>query len=153
LETAEENLSCGMDHVPGELAFSCDKNLIVGYFTPLGNYPKHNVPINDDHLDHMCAEAGINGFNYICYPVAGISRASQYPNADSLSNTDLPPVHVNLSDIQIARNRWTNYVNCYISPWIDCDHSDPEIAKYSMRQLDLSVRFSFNFLKILLGVA
>lgn len=131
--------------------FSSDKNLYVGYVMPLDAQPQRTGSICDDNVDLVCADAGINGFNFVCYPVAGVSRASQYSSADFQSGdeqgsskkhvADLPPVHVNLSDIQMGKSRCTNYINGFTSPWIDCDNPNTEFAKYSIKQLDTCVSF------------
>lgn len=124
---------------------SHDRNLVVGYVQTFEPHFQRTGNLTDDNLHSLCDCVIENGFNFVCYPLAGVSRATQYAIEDFLpaedgttkSVADLPPVHVNLSDIQLSKVQWP--LNGYVSPWIDCDHPNAEFAKYSAKQLDLCV--------------
>lgn len=97
---------------------------MVGYVNQL-NYEQ-----DDDCIQVPC------GFDFICYPIAGTSRAVQPPvfSRKDDGSSDTVSARVTLSDIQLSKTVLP--VNGRISPWIDCDHPNKEFAQYSMEQLD-----------------
>ena len=104
-------------------------------------------------IAQFCQRLGVQLYNFVSYPVGGVKRAFWSPqkSVDVMSiitfhfrNEDgvYSPPSIWLPDIQLQHHLWVTYVNGYISPWIDCDSDDPELASLSESEI---IKVSFIF--------
>ncbi|KAL6727154.1 hypothetical protein Aduo_009054 [Ancylostoma duodenale] len=98
----------------------------VGWFTGPSD-------VNEEY-DHKIAvysqRLGCQLYNFISYPVGGAKRGFWQPSSSCYS-----PPPIDLPDVQLQNHLWETYVNGQISPWIDCDSEDEQLASLSEREL------------------
>lgn len=85
----------------------------------------------DRHVATFCTRLGEFKYNFVVYPIGGVVRAFWTPNGSAENH---PPV-IDLPDVQLRNDLWESYVVGKISPWIDCDSSDPAFASLSEEHL------------------
>uniref|UniRef100_A0A158R551 Protein arginine N-methyltransferase n=1 Tax=Syphacia muris TaxID=451379 RepID=A0A158R551_9BILA len=90
---------------------------------------------NDRRIPVYSSMIGASGYHFINYPIGGIERA----NWRFGRSTKPPPI--DLPDLQLTSHLWSTYVIGRISPWIDCDSSDPSIAELSIIEIEKELSY------------
>jgi len=92
---------------------------------------QHTLKMNYDiNLARLCKSVGVDGYNYMAFPMGGLDRA-----AFKLSEDSTTPPPINIPDAQFDQYLWQTYIIGTISPWIDTDNPNPVLAKVSVDAL------------------